>query len=127
MSKFLSLLALLFLAGCSSLSPTSWVPSHRMTIQQGNVVSADAVAKVKPGMTRSQVRFLLGTPLLTDPFHANRWDYVYLKEVQGKAREEHKLSVRFNGDLVTEVTGTPAIPAGPATPDAPATTATPAP
>ena len=44
-------------------------------VQQGNYLDAEVIAKLKPGMTRSQVRFLLGTPLITDPFHPERWDY----------------------------------------------------
>ncbi|MEN9902282.1 MAG: hypothetical protein RL651_946 [Pseudomonadota bacterium] len=53
---------------------------YRVNVQQGNVVEQKNIAQLKPGMTRDQVRYVLGTPLLQDPFHANRWDYVYRYE-----------------------------------------------
>jgi outer membrane protein assembly factor BamE len=53
---------------------------------QGNVVTSEQVARVKPGMTRAQVRDILGTPLLTDPFHADRWDYLFTIRRQGCRR-----------------------------------------
>jgi outer membrane protein assembly factor BamE len=59
----------------------SWVPrpiaEYKIDIQQGNVLTQDMVAQLKPGLTKDQVRFILGTPVLTDMFHAHRWDYVY--------------------------------------------------
>ena len=64
---------LLLLSGCSYI-PT--LP-YKIDIQQGNVVTEEMVEKLKPGMSRSQVRFVLGTPLITDVFHADRWDYFY--------------------------------------------------
>ena len=53
---------------------------YRVNVQQGNVVEQKNIVQLKPGMTRDQVRYVLGTPLLQDPFHANRWDYVYRYE-----------------------------------------------
>lgn len=53
---------------------------YRVNVQQGNVVEQKNIAQLRPGMTRDQVRYVLGTPLLQDPFHANRWDYVYRYE-----------------------------------------------
>lgn len=99
-------LSALLLAGCSSLNPLNWFSAHRMDIQQGNYVTEDVVARVKPGMNRSQVRFLLGTPLLTDIFHANRWDYLYRIERPGKPLEEKSLVVYFNAnDQVERIEG----------------------
>ncbi|HXF65751.1 MAG TPA: outer membrane protein assembly factor BamE, partial [Burkholderiales bacterium] len=57
---------------------------YKMDIQQGNVVTQEMISKLRPGMTRSQVRFALGTPLVVDPFRTNRWDYVYLYEKAGR-------------------------------------------
>ena len=99
------LLSSTLLAGCSSMNPMNWFTPHRMVIQQGNYVTEDAVAKIKPGMSRSQVRFLLGSPLLNDMFHANRWDYLYRIERQGKAPEEKNLTVYFDKDVVSRVDG----------------------
>ena len=99
-------IAALLLAGCSSVNPMNWLTPHRMVIQQGNYVTRDAVSRVKPGMTRSQVRFLLGSPLLNDIFHAERWDYPYQLEARnGKPAEEKRLTVYFNQDTVNRVEG----------------------
>lgn len=66
------LLSLSVLSGCSFI-PTE----YKMDIQQGNLVTQDMVNQLKPGLTQNQVKFIMGTPLLTDIFHADRWDYVY--------------------------------------------------
>lgn len=94
----LALLALLFggLAACS-LKP------YRIDIQQGNVVSPEQVAQLKPGLTKEQVRFLLGTPLLVDIFHQQRWDFVYRYE-KGATREidTARVAVVFGADNKVE-------------------------
>ncbi|OHX14580.1 outer membrane protein assembly factor BamE [Chromobacterium sphagni] len=105
--------AVIAVSGCSSMNPLDW--THKVEIQQGNYVTQDAVAKLKPGMTRSQVRFLLGTPLLTDAFHADRWDYKYSDIKQGKldSSSDKLLTVYFKGDVLERVEGA-AQPAPPA-------------
>jgi len=85
------------------LAACSYVPSivtpYRIDVQQGNVVSQEMVAQLKPGLTRDQVRFVLGTPLLTDIFHKDRWDYVYrLQKGKTGEVEQRRLSVFFGGD-----------------------------
>jgi outer membrane protein assembly factor BamE len=71
-----------------------------MEIQQGNYVSQEMVSQLKPGMTKDQVRFILGTPMVTDIFHPDRWDYVYWREASNGSREQRKLTVLFeNGQL----------------------------
>lgn len=93
-----ALLALLLgsLAACS-LKP------YRIDIQQGNVVSPEQVAQLKPGLTKEQVRFLLGTPLLVDIFHQQRWDFVYRYE-KGATREVDtaRVAVLFGADNKVE-------------------------
>ena len=69
-------LLVLLLAGCSYIPMLPGLKPHKIDIQQGNYVTQDMVSKVKPGMSRSQVRFALGTPLVADQFHPDRWDYV---------------------------------------------------
>jgi len=86
------------LAGCM-LAP------HKIDIQQGNYVDREMVAKLKPDMTRSQVRFILGTPLVADVFHPNRWDYVYLTGKAGDVRRQHKITVVFDGDRLKFIDG----------------------
>jgi outer membrane protein assembly factor BamE len=120
-ARILPLLVLLLLAGCSS------VPSvlYKIEIQQGNVITQDMVDKLKPGMSRSQVRFALGSPLISDPFHDNRWDYVYRLEQKGRLVEQRKLTVFFEGDNLVRIDGTfsPSIAFAPAPPAEPASPA----
>jgi len=77
---------------------------YRMDIQQGNFLKEEDVAKVQPGMTRSQVRFLLGTPMIADSFHNDRWDYVHYTETgrQRKKAQRHVI-VWFEGDQVQRI------------------------
>jgi outer membrane protein assembly factor BamE len=99
------------LVACSSESVENALDSlpgiapYRIEIQQGNYVSQDMVNKLKRGMSREQVRFVLGTPLLTDMFHANRWDYVFFREIPNKPREERRFSVFFENDRLVRVAG----------------------
>ena len=80
-------------------------------MQQGNYIDPEAIAKLKPGMTRSQVRFLLGTPLLVDTFHPDRWDYLYIDRREGRLVQEHRLTVWFDGDQLKRAVTDTAEPA----------------
>lgn len=73
---------------------------YRVPIQQGNMVTQESVAQLRQGMTRDQVRFLLGTPLVADIFHADRWDYVYTWQPSrsNSIKEERRLTVFFDKD-----------------------------
>jgi outer membrane protein assembly factor BamE len=105
---------LLVLAACLALTACFLVP-HKMEVQQGNYLDAATLGRLKPGMTRSQVRFLLGTPLITDAFHPERWDYLYLDRKQGKLVAERRLTLWFDGDkLQRAITNAPAPAAQPA-------------
>ncbi len=107
----LLVLSLPLLAACSGTPEvTSYLSPYRIDVRQGNFVTQDMVARLKPGMTREQVRFALGTPLVADMFHADRWDYVYrFQPGRGEAQsrrlvvffEDGKL-VRVGGDVVAE-------------------------
>src|SRR5688572_26872221 len=81
------------------------VTPYRMVIQQGNFISQEMVAQLKPGMSKEQVRFVLGTPLVTDIFHADRWDYVFYREMPDGKREQRNLSVVFEKDKLARVLG----------------------
>jgi outer membrane protein assembly factor BamE len=100
-ARILTLIVLLLLAGCSS------VPSlpYKIEVQQGNVITQEMVDKLKPGMTRSQVRFALGSPMISDAFHENRWDYVYRLEQAGRLVEQRTLTVFFEDDKLTRLGG----------------------
>ena len=78
---------------------------YKIDVQQGNYVTQDLVAKLKVGMTKGEVRQLLGTPLLIDAFHANRWDYFFSNVKGGRAEDRTRLSVFFENDKVASFTG----------------------
>lgn len=104
--------------------PLGPLAPYRMDIQQGNVVTQDMIEKVKPGMTRSQVRFALGTPLVVDAFHNDRWDYVYFFQKAGTVVEQRHIAVYFKDDRLSRIEGD-VVPVDPAkvsrpVPDAPA-------
>ncbi|MEW6689417.1 MAG: outer membrane protein assembly factor BamE [Pseudomonadota bacterium] len=106
-ARFLLVAALVLLAGCKSIE-TPKVPGvtpYRMVIQQGNFVSDEMIAQLKPGMTREQVRFVLGTPLVTDIFHADRWDYVFYRELPNGRKEQRNLTVVFEDGKLARVIG----------------------
>lgn len=95
--RILLILALILTlgAGCSI---------YRLEVQQGNLLEEKAVAQLRPGMDRQQVTFLMGTPLLQDPFHQDRWDYVYvLRDGRGKILERRHVSLYFEGERLARV------------------------
>ena len=97
-------LIILFCAGCKQV-PLPTLAPHKIDIQQGNVVTQDMVDKLRPGMTQSQVRFILGTPLVVDTFHKDRWDYVYRYEKGGTLVEHRRIIVVFENDKLARVEG----------------------
>jgi outer membrane protein assembly factor BamE len=93
-SRVLGLAAAIYLAGCV----------YRINIQQGNFLDQAAIDQVKVGMTRSQVRYLLGTPLAADTFSRNRWDYqYYYKKGHTRAVTAKRVTVYFDGDKVARL------------------------
>ncbi len=74
------------------------VPLYKVEIVQGNVITKEQAALAKPGLSREQVRDLLGSPMLADPFHAERWDYVFTIRRQGAEPQARKIVARFEGD-----------------------------
>ncbi|MGZ8259021.1 MAG: outer membrane protein assembly factor BamE [Caldimonas sp.] len=99
----------LALAGCQSLQTSEnflgVVTPYRVEVVQGNVVTSEQVGLVKPGQTRAQVRDVLGSPLLADPFHVDRWDYVFTIRRQGAAPQLRRVVVRFKDDALVSVEG----------------------
>ncbi|SPE20001.1 Outer membrane protein assembly factor BamE [Burkholderiales bacterium] len=97
---------------CSS----AWVPNflrpYHPDVQQGNVITKDMVDQLRPGMTRDQVRFLLGTPMLTDVFHQDRWDYPYYLRRRTGETQIRKLSVVFEDGKLARFASDP-MPAEP--------------
>ncbi|MCB1997759.1 MAG: outer membrane protein assembly factor BamE, partial [Rhodoferax sp.] len=104
----LSSAVVLALTGCASQLQTSQtlfglVTPYRMELVQGNVITQEQMARVRPGLNRRQVRELLGTPLLTDTFHGNRWDYLFVIERQGQAPQRRNIVLRFDGDTLASI------------------------
>ena len=91
----LAFLLALSAAACADVPRIPGLSPYKIDIQQGNFVSPEMVAQLKPGMSKEQVRFVLGTPLLADIFHSERWDYVYWREAPDGKREQRRLAVFF--------------------------------
>lgn len=100
---FTSILATLSVSGCASVDKLPFV--HRIDVQQGNVVKQEDLNKLEPGMSKRQVQFILGTPMIDDTFHAQRWDYLYLMEPGHGETESHRVTLLFQDDKLTEITG----------------------
>jgi outer membrane protein assembly factor BamE len=84
-------------SGCSSFSP------YKMEIRQGNYLTPEMRKKIKVGMSRQQVSSILGSPLVTDVFHANRWDYIYRFEEKTRLVEQQRFTLYFDGDFVSRI------------------------
>jgi outer membrane protein assembly factor BamE len=109
----LASVALTLLAGCGSFGSfdgvgrrvgTALTP-YKVEVVQGNFISREQVQALQPGMTRDQVRQVLGTPLVTSLFHADRWDYVFTLRRQGVEPQQRRLAVFFKGDGMERVEG----------------------
>jgi outer membrane protein assembly factor BamE len=101
-------------AGCTSLQSSDnllgVITPYRIEVVQGNVLTREQAAQVRPGMSRAQVRDALGSPLLTDIFHADRWDYVFTIRRQGAEPQRRSVTVRFDGDVLKSIEGADALP-----------------
>lgn len=93
-----SLVAVANLAACSYLTP------YRIEIVQGNVVTREMMAQIQPGLGRAQVRDILGSPLLTDIFHQDRWDYVFTIRRRGAEYQQRRVTIFFKDDKVDHFT-----------------------
>jgi outer membrane protein assembly factor BamE len=103
----------LALGGCATYADYNYLYHfgvYKLDINQGNYVTVDQVDKLKVGQTRQQVKLVLGTPLLTDPFHANRWDYPYEFTRQGRTLEHRQLTLYFVDDKLARWEGDEAPP-----------------
>lgn len=91
---------LLFASGCSYFPGV-----YKIDIQQGNVVTQDMIDQLRPGMTKRQVQFVMGTPLIQDTFDQSRWDYIYSLQPGGEARQQESISLFFEGDKLSHFEG----------------------
>jgi outer membrane protein assembly factor BamE len=104
------------LCALAALSATAVLPTgctpYRIDIQQGNVVTQEMLARLRPDMTRQQVRYVMGTPLVADTFHPERWDYFYNLDKAGSPDERRRITLVFEKDRLTRVLGDVELPAG---------------
>ena len=106
MSRAVKLIAVAGLTCCLAACKNFAFPGvHKIEIQQGNIVTQDMVNQLKPGMTKPQVRFVLGTPLIADSFHQNRWDYFYSLNDQESPEKRERISVFFADGKLTHFSG----------------------
>jgi outer membrane protein assembly factor BamE len=102
------------LSGCQGLRSTDSffgaITPYRVEIVQGNIITSEQAGRVKPGMDRAQVRDALGSPLLSDVFHADRWDYVFTIRRQGAQAQSHHVVVRFDGEVLKSIDTGGALP-----------------
>lgn len=91
----------LLLAACGGNIPH--LSPYKMDIRQGNLITPEMREKLKLGMTKQQVRYVMGTPLLTDALHDNRWDYVYSLAQRGKPTEQQSMTLYFENDSLVKI------------------------
>ena len=118
---FIPIIATAALLGCSTVGEgvkslgaiTEFAPDllaessfvYRPEIQQGNVLTQEQVNELRPGMTKRQVRFLLGSPMLSDVFHVNRWDYVFTLGIGSEPAEIRRVAIYFENDRLVRIAG----------------------
>lgn len=107
MRKIVYLIALslsITITSCTTIMES--IPGvYTLDIQQGNVIDQDMIDQLKPGMTKRQVLYIMGSSMLQDVFHQKRWDYLYSEQLDGGLRQQKKVSLYFNGDLLSGIQG----------------------
>jgi len=101
-------LTLALTAGCSRTgipSPADLPIVYKIDVQQGNLVTQDMLAQLEPGMDKTKVKYIMGTPLVTDTFHADRWDYIYTMQERGGERTQRRISLFFTDGRLARVEG----------------------
>jgi len=88
-----------------ALTLSACLKTHRIDIQQGNVITESEVTQLEPGMTKREVRYVLGTPLVVDPFHQNRWEYYYSLDRRGEEKIKRLITVVFENDKLKNIEG----------------------
>jgi outer membrane protein assembly factor BamE len=100
--RYLIISVFVLLAGCGTSKLPTFTP-YKVEIRQGNLITQDMRDKLKIGMTQSQVKAALGAPLINDPYHANRWDYVYRLYTHGELVDNQRLTLFFNKDKLARI------------------------
>ncbi len=93
------------LVACNNIDSLDFPGVYKISIPQGNIITQAMVDQLRPGMTKRQVVFVMGTPLVRDPYHQFRWDYIYSFQPGGGVRGQERLSVVFVDDLLVSFSG----------------------
>lgn len=93
------------LLACNNVGSMDFPGVYKISIPQGNIITQEMIDQLRPGMTKRQVIFVMGTPLVRDPFHQDRWDYVYNFQPGGGVRGQERLSVFFVDDALVSFNG----------------------
>ena len=78
---------------------------HKIDIQQGNVINQEMLNKLAPGMNKKQVKYIMGTPVIIDPFHNERWEYIYSFQEGGKVRKQRHITLHFENGKLAHISG----------------------
>lgn len=103
--KPLLFLAPALLVACNNVGSMDFPGVYKIGIAQGNIITQEMVDQLRPGMTKRQVIFVMGTPLVRDPYHQDRWDYIYSFQPGGGVRGQERISVFFIDDELVSFTG----------------------
>ncbi len=101
LKRFSWLVFVCAIVGCSISMPRV----HKVAVQQGNILNQPMIDKLKPGMTRAQVAYIMGRPVMINTFDPDRWDYVFTIEVPGQFNESTRMSLFFENDVLTHFSG----------------------
>lgn len=93
------------LTACGNIGALEFPGVYKIGIPQGNIITQEMVDQLRPGMTKRQVIFVMGTPLVRDPFHQDRWDYIYSYQPGGGVRGQERVTVFFENDQLVRFTG----------------------
>ena len=103
--KSLLFLCATLLVACNNVGSMDFPGVYKIGIVQGNIITQEMVDQLRPGMTKRQVIFVMGTPLVRDPYHQDRWDYIYNFQPGGGVRGQERISVFFFDDELVSFTG----------------------
>ena len=103
--RFLLLSLAFFLVACSHEGAYKLPGVYRIDIQQGSIIDGAMLSRLKPGMDKTQVQFIMGTPPLVDPFHTNRWEYIYTFSKGGRQRQQRHITLHFKDEKLAYVDG----------------------
>ena len=105
LAKVIYILFFGLLTACNNFGSMDFPGVYKISIPQGNIITQDMIDQLRPGMSKRQVMFVMGTPLIRDPYNQNRWDYVYNFQPGGGVRGQERISVLFEDDGLVRFSG----------------------